>query len=113
MLKALYFILGVGAVIALVAVLHIFCKNSKSVDDAYDRANEKEEPSPEEPAQAEPAPEERPTWEDYKAKVLAAIKNDEQPEYFEALVTDITNFMAELKRTGELDAISVTLQEDA
>ena len=41
-----------------------------------------------------------PTWEQLKAKVLAAIKKDEQAEVFEALLADVQNFMTELKRTG-------------
>ena len=45
--------------------------------------------------------------------ILKAILKDEQPEVFEALLVDVRNFMIELKRTGQLDAISVTLQEDA
>ena len=54
-----------------------------------------------------------PTWEQLKAKILAAINKDEQPEVFEALLADVSNFMTELKRTGKLAAISVELQEDA
>ena len=54
-----------------------------------------------------------PNWEQLKTKVLAAIKKDEQPEVFEALLADVRNFMTELKRTGQLDAISVELQDDA
>ena len=41
-----------------------------------------------------------PSWEELKAKILAAIKKDEQPEVFEALLADVSNFMTELKRTG-------------
>ena len=41
-----------------------------------------------------------PSWEELKAKVLAAIKKDEQAEVFEALLADVSNFMTELKRTG-------------
>ena len=41
-----------------------------------------------------------PTWAQLKAKILAAIKKDEQPEVFEALLADVRNFMTELKRTG-------------
>ena len=48
-----------------------------------------------------------------KAKILAAIKKDEQPEHFEALLVEVTNFMAVAKRTGALDDMSVALQEDA
>ena len=40
------------------------------------------------------------TWEPLKAKILKAIKKDEQPEVFEALLADVRNFMTELKRTG-------------
>ena len=41
-----------------------------------------------------------PSWEELKAKILAAIKKDEQPEVFEALLADVRNFMTELVRTG-------------
>ena len=41
-----------------------------------------------------------PSWEELKAKILAAIKKDEQAEVFEALLADVRNFMTELKRTG-------------
>ena len=41
-----------------------------------------------------------PSWEELKAKILAAIKKDEQAEVFEALLADVSNFMTELKRTG-------------
>ena len=41
-----------------------------------------------------------PTREQLKAKILQAIKKDEQPESFEALLADVRNFMAEIKRTG-------------
>ena len=41
-----------------------------------------------------------PSWEELKAKILAAIKKDEQQEVFEALLADVSNFMTELKRTG-------------
>ena len=40
------------------------------------------------------------TWEPLKAKILQAIKKDEQPEVFEALLVDVRNFMTELERTG-------------
>ena len=40
-----------------------------------------------------------PTWEELKPKILEAIKKDEQPEVFEALLADVSNFMTELKRT--------------
>ena len=48
-----------------------------------------------------------------KAKIIEAIKRDEQAEVFEALLADVNNFMTELVRTGQLAAISVELQEDA
>ena len=48
-----------------------------------------------------------------KAKILLAIKKDESPEHFQGLLAEVNNFVAELKRTGQLDAISVTLQDDA
>ena len=41
-----------------------------------------------------------PTWEQLKARILQAIKKDEQPEVFEALLADVNNFMNELVRTG-------------
>ena len=41
-----------------------------------------------------------PTWEPLKAKILEAIKKDEQPEVFESLLADARNFMTEVKRTG-------------
>ena len=37
-----------------------------------------------------------PSWEELKAKILAAIKKDEQPEVFEALLADVSNFMTGL-----------------
>ena len=45
--------------------------------------------------------------------IHTAIKKDEQPQVFESLLANVRNFMTEAKRTGKLDAISVTLQEDA
>ena len=39
-------------------------------------------------------------WEQLKAKILQAIKRDEQAEVFEALLADVHNFMTELVRTG-------------
>ena len=41
-----------------------------------------------------------PAWEPLKAKILAAIKKDEQPEVFEALLADVHNLMTEVVRTG-------------
>ena len=41
-----------------------------------------------------------PTWEQLKAKILQAIKKDEQPEVFEALHAEVRNFMTEVYRTG-------------
>ena len=41
-----------------------------------------------------------PSWEELKAKIIAAIKKDEQPEVFEALLADVSNFMTEVKRLG-------------
>ena len=38
-----------------------------------------------------------------------AIKKDDQPEIFEALLANVRNYMIELERTRQLDAISVTL----
>ena len=37
-----------------------------------------------------------PSWEELKAKILTAIKKDEQPEVFEALLVDVRNFMTEV-----------------
>ena len=42
----------------------------------------------------------QPTWAELKAKILEAIKKDEQAEVFEARLADVRNFMTELKRTG-------------
>ena len=56
---------------------------------------------------------EKQNWEQLKAMILQAIKKDEQPDVFEALLADVSNFMTEIKRTGQLAAISVELQEDA
>ena len=47
-----------------------------------------------------------PSWQQLKAKILQAIKKDEQPEVFEALLADVSNFMTELKLTGQLAAVS-------
>ena len=41
-----------------------------------------------------------PSWEELKAKIFAAIKKDEQPDVFEALLADVSNLMTELKLTG-------------
>ena len=40
------------------------------------------------------------TWEQLKALILTAIKMDEQPDVFEALLADVMEFMAECERTG-------------
>ena len=45
--------------------------------------------------------------------ILDAINRDAQKEIFEALLADVRNFMTEVKRTGQLAAISVEIQEDA
>ena len=45
--------------------------------------------------------------------ILEAIRKDKQAVVFEALLADVRNLMTELKRTGQLDALSITLQEDA
>ena len=37
-----------------------------------------------------------PSWEELKAKILAAIKKDEQPEVFEAILAEVSSFMTEL-----------------
>ena len=50
-----------------------------------------------------------PTWEQLKAKILEAIKRDEQSEVFEALLADVRNFITQLVRTGQLEAISIEL----
>ena len=39
------------------------------------------------------------TWEQLKAKIIQAIKKDEEPGVFDALLVDVNNFMAELTRT--------------
>ena len=41
-----------------------------------------------------------PSWEELKAKILAAINEDKQPEVFEAMFADVSNFMTEFKLTG-------------
>ena len=41
-----------------------------------------------------------PTWEQLKAKILAAINKDEEHEVFEALLDEVHNFMTELVNTG-------------
>ena len=37
-----------------------------------------------------------PSWLDLKAKILEAIKNDEQPKIFEELLAEVCNFMTHL-----------------
>ena len=39
-------------------------------------------------------------WGELKAKIHQAIKRDEQPQVFEALLADVNNFIAELMQTG-------------
>ena len=39
-------------------------------------------------------------WEQLKAMILQAIKKDERPITFEALLAKVRDFMTELKRTG-------------
>ena len=41
-----------------------------------------------------------PSWDKLKPMILEAIKNDEQPAVFEALLADVSNLMNELIRTG-------------
>ena len=48
-----------------------------------------------------------------KPKILDAIKSDAQKKVFAARLADVSKLMTELKQTGEIDAISVTLQNDA
>ena len=36
-----------------------------------------------------------PSWEELKARILAAIKKDEQPEVFEAILAEVSSFMTE------------------
>ena len=85
--------------------------NNKAVDDN----NKGGDPGAPVAPVAEPAPGpiQPPTWEQLKAKVLAAIKKDEQPDHFEAILVEVTAFIKEAGRSGQLDTISVTLQEDA
>ena len=45
--------------------------------------------------------------------ILEAIEKDDQSEVFEALLVDVRNCMTELQRTGQLNAMSITLQDDA
>ena len=51
-------------------------------------------------------------WEQLKAKILQAIKNDAEPDVFEARFAEVRNCIEELKRTGKLAEISIELQED-
>ena len=48
-----------------------------------------------------------------KPKILDAIKSDAQKKVFAARLADVSKLMTELKQTGEIDAISVALQNDA
>ena len=52
-------------------------------------------------------------WADLKKEILAAVKKNEQQNVFEALHDDVTKFIAKVEGKGMLDAISVTLQDDA
>ena len=54
-----------------------------------------------------------PNWGELKAKITKAIKNDEEPEVFEALAAEMSNFMTAAKRTGGLDEVSQIIFEDA
>ena len=54
-----------------------------------------------------------PNWGELKAKITKAIKNDEEPEVFEALAAEMSNFMTAAKRTGGLDEVSHIIFEDA
>ena len=82
---------------------------NEAVDDNNNKGGDPGAPV----AEPAPGPIQPPTWEQLKAKVLAAIKKDEQPDHFEALLVEVTAFINEAGRSGQLDTISVTLQEDA
>ena len=41
-----------------------------------------------------------PRWEELKAKILSAIKKDEQQEVFEAILAEVSSFMTALKLNG-------------
>ena len=53
------------------------------------------------------------TWNDLKQEILDAIKNDDSPDVFERLLTEVQDFMTEIKEDGKLSDISVELQEDS
>ena len=40
------------------------------------------------------------TWEELKARILEAMGEDEQPQVFEALLADTSNYMTALMQTG-------------
>ena len=42
----------------------------------------------------------KPTWEQLKVMIIQAIKKDDEPQVFEALLANVSNFMTDLKRTG-------------
>ena len=52
-------------------------------------------------------------WANLKKRISDAIKKDEQPEVFEALVTEVNDFVNEAKRNQQIDNISIDLQDDA
>ena len=53
------------------------------------------------------------TWDELKQEILDAIKNDDSPDVFERLLTEVQDFMTEIKEDGKLSDISVELQEDS
>ena len=53
------------------------------------------------------------TWDDLKQEILDAIKNDDSPDVFERLLTEVQDFMTEIKEDGKLSDISIELQEDS
>ena len=40
------------------------------------------------------------SWAQLKTKILEAIKKDSEPVVFEALLTEVRNYITELKRTS-------------
>ena len=63
--------------------------------------------------QSDPRPNSARSWVELMPMILEAIRKDKQAVVFEALLTDVRSLMTELKRTGQLDDLSVTLQDDA
>ena len=60
-----------------------------------------------------PDPVQELSWAKLKPAILTAIIKDDPPRVFEALVADVRRYMEQIIRTGQLSAMSITLQEDA